>query len=129
MTALLAGLVLVGLAAGCFAALLAPRGAVGYVLAVAVLATGEIVAVSHFLSLFDAYTRGWFLAACTAVAVGAVCAVAVVRPPRPSLARRAVVVELLGDPVLAVLAAVVTVELGYLLARSRCSRRRPSTTP
>lgn len=116
MIALVAGLVLVGLAASCFAALLHPRGAVAYVLAVAVCAAAEIVAVSHFLSFFGAYTRGWFLATCTAIAVGAVCTVAVVRPPRPPLPRRAVVLALLGDPAVAVLAAIVAIELGYLLA-------------
>ena len=116
MIALLAGLVLVGLAAGSFAALLRPRGAVAYVLAVAVCAAAEIVAVSHLLSFVDAYRRGWFLAACAAIAAVAMCSVAVVLPPRPPLVRRAVVVELIGDPVVAVLAGVVAIELGYLLA-------------
>ena len=117
MIALLAGLVLVGLAATCFAALLRPRGAVGYVLAVAVCAAAEIVAVSHTLSFFDAYTRGWFLASCAAVAVAALCAVAAVGPLPPMIGHvPSVARQLLQDPALAVLAVVVAAELAYLAA-------------
>lgn len=115
MIALVAGVVLVGVAAGCFAALLRPRGAIAFALASGVLAFAEVVAVSHALSFADAYARHWFLAALAIVALVAAAATAAIRPPRPTLLRPSVIREVLDDRLLLVLAGVVVVELVYLL--------------
>ena len=72
------------LAAACGASLLRLRGIVSFALAVAVLVFAEIVAVSHALSLFGVYARGWFLVAVGALAVAAVVTAIVLRPPWPS---------------------------------------------
>ena len=85
-------------------------------LGTAVLAFAEIVAISHGLSFVDAYDRTWFLVAAAATAAAGVVAVAVVRPPWPSLHPGAALEEIFGDRVVVALAAVVTVEVGYLLA-------------
>ena len=82
--ALLLGLLLVGAASSCGTALLRPTGRIAFVVGTAVLAFAEVVAVSHGLSFVDAYERRWFLAATAALAVAALIAVAVVRPPWPS---------------------------------------------
>ena len=114
MTALSVAVLLVGFAAACGASLLRLRGTVSFALAVAVLAFAEIVAVSHALSLFGVYTRGWFLVTVTVLAAAAGCATAIVRPRGPELGRvGAVARELGGDPVVAVL--VVLVLLGARL--------------
>ena len=98
------------------ASLVRPRGLVAFVLAVGLLGFAEIVAVSHVLSFFDAYERRWLLTTLAGVAVAVAAAVAVVRPPWPSLRRGAVVHHLLGDPLLVALGAVVFLELGYVVA-------------
>ena len=116
MIALTVGCILVGIAAISLAALLRVRGAVAFALAVAVLSFAEVVAVSHGLSVFDAYERGWFLVTLAVVAIATAGAVAIVRPAWPSLGRTAVVRDLLRDPVVAVLGALVLAEVGYLLA-------------
>ena len=116
MIALVLGLLLVGAASSCVTALLRPTGRIAFVLGTAVLAFGEIVAVSHGLSFVDAYERRWFLAVAAALAVAALVAVVVVRPPWPSFRCGAVVRELLRDRVVAALAVVVAVELVYVLA-------------
>jgi len=114
---LLLGFCLLGIAAACGASLLHLRGIVSFVLAVAVFGFAEIVAVSHALSLFGAYTRVWFLLAVGALAVAAVVTFIVLRPPWPPLGRAGTVARhLVGDPVVAVLAGVVVLELGYLTA-------------
>lgn len=117
MIALAAGCLLVTSTAACGALLLRLRGSVTFALAFAVLAAAEVVAVSHALSVFDAYTRDWFLAA-TGVLAGSVAgATAVVRPPPPVVGHvPAVARALLRDPTLAVLAAVVAAEVAYLAA-------------
>ena len=108
-------MLLVGFAAACGASLLRLRGAVSFALAVAVLAFAEIVAVSHALSLFGVYTRGWFLVTVTVLAAAAGCATAIARPRGPELGRvGAVARELGGDSVVAVLVVLVLLELGYL---------------
>jgi hypothetical protein len=113
----LLGFCLLGTAAACFASLLRLRGIVSFVLAVAVLVFAEIVALSHALSLFGAYTRVWFLVAVGALAGAAVVTFIVLRPPWPPLDRaRTVARHLVGDPIVAVLAGVVVLELGYLTA-------------
>jgi hypothetical protein len=115
--ALAGGFVLVAVAAACGAVLLRVRGAVGVVLATAVLGCAEVVAVSHLLSPFDAYTRGRFLVVVALVAAAAASAVALIRPPRPRLGHVPPVArELIRDPAVAVLAAVVVAEVVYLLA-------------
>jgi len=114
--ALVLGFLLVGAASSCGTALLRPTGRIAFVLGTAVLAFAEIVAVSHGLSFVDAYERGWFLAATTALAVAALVAVALVRPPWPSFRLGDVAREVLRDPVVAALAVVVAVELVYVLA-------------
>ena len=116
MTALAVGCVLVGIAAISLAALLRVRGAVAFALAVAVISFAEVVVVSHALSALDAYERGWFLVTLTLVALATAGAAVIVRPAWPSLGRAVVVRDLFGDPVLAVLGAVVLAEVGYLLA-------------
>ena len=116
MIALGAGCVLVGITSVCFAALMRVRGAVSFALALAVLSFAEVVAVSHVLSFVDAYERSWFLIAVGAVAASAIVVVAFVRPPSPDLPRASVARHLAGDPVIAVLSAVVAAELVYLLA-------------
>ena len=113
---LLVGSSLVGAASVCLTALLRPPGRVAFCLGVAVVATAEVVAISHALSLVDAYERSWFLAASALAAAAAVVAIALVRPPWPSLDLRAVARELLRDRLVTVLAAVVAVEFVYLLA-------------
>ena len=116
-TVLLLGFCLLGIAAACGASLLRLRGIVSFVLAVAVFVFAEIVAVSHALSLFGAYTRVWFLLAVGALAVAAVVTFIVLRPPWPPLDRAGTVARhLVGDPVVAALAGVVVLELGYLTA-------------
>ena len=116
MIALLLGLLLVGAASSCGTALLRPTGRIAFVLGTAVLAFAEIVAVSHGLSFVDAYERRWFLAVTAALALAALVAVAVVRPPWPSFRLGAVVREVLRDRVVAALAVVVAVELVYVFA-------------
>ncbi len=117
MISLVAGLVLVATSSVCGALLLRLRGVVTLALGIAVLGAAEVVAVSHALSFFDAYTRGWLLAAVAAVAVVAVGATALLRPPAPALGHvRPVGRELLRDPVVAVLGVVVLLELGYAAA-------------
>ena len=114
---LLLGFCLLGIGAACCASLLRLRGIVSFVLAVAVFVFAEIVAVSHALSLLGAYTRVWFLLAVGALAVAAVVTFIVLRPPWPPLDRTgAVTRHLVGDPVIAALAVVVVLELGYLTA-------------
>jgi hypothetical protein len=114
--ALAAGSSLVGIAAISLAALLHVRGAVAFALAVAVLSFAEVVAVSHALSVFDAYERGWFLVTLALVAFPTAAAVTIVRPAWPSVGRTAVVRDIFRDPVVAVLGALVLAEVGYLLA-------------
>ena len=116
MISLLLGLLLVGAASSCVTALLRPTGRIAFVLGTAVLAFAEIVAVSHGLSFVDAYERRWFLMSTAVLAVAALAAVAVVRPPWPSFRFGAVVREVLRDRVVAALAVVVAVELVYVLA-------------
>ena len=116
MITLLVGSSLVGAASVCLTALLRPPGRVAYCLGVAVVATAEVVAISHALSFVDAYERSWFLAASALAAAAAVVAIALVRPPWPSLDLRAVARELLRDRLVTVLAAVVAAEFLYLLA-------------
>jgi hypothetical protein len=113
---LVAGVVLLAVAATCLPALLRVRGIVAYVLAVSVLAFAEVVAVSHLLSFVDAYERRWFLGALALVALGAAAAATIVRPPRPSLSPSAAFRELRGDRLLVAFAIVVLAELGYILA-------------
>ena len=84
MIALVLGLLLVGAASTCGTALLRPTGRIAFVLGTAVLAYAEIVAVSHGLSFVGAYERRWLLAVTAALAVAALAAVALVRPPWPS---------------------------------------------
>ncbi len=116
MIALAVGSILVGIATISVAILLRVRGAVAFALAVAVLSFAEVVAISHALSVFDIYERGWFLVTLALVAFATAGAVAVVRPEWPSLGRTAVVRDLFRDPVVAVLGALVLAEAGYLLA-------------
>ncbi len=116
MIALALGALLVGAASACGAALLRPGGRIAFALGIVVIAYAEIVAISHGLSFVDAYERKWFLVVSAAVALAAVHAAGVVRPAWPSLRVGAAAREILGDRVVAALAAVVTVELGYLLA-------------
>ena len=116
MIALLGAVLMIGLTASCLAALLRLQGTVAFVLGAGLLAFAEVVAVSHAVSVFDAYERGWFLAALAVLAGGVVTATAAVRPPWPSLRRDAALRELRGDPLVVVLAIVVLVELGYLFA-------------
>ena len=71
--------------------------------------------VSHALSRFDAYERDSFVAAVAALAVAAGAAVAVARPHVPDIAG----VELRAlarDRVIAVLAVVCLLEVGFILA-------------
>jgi hypothetical protein len=115
MIALLAGMLLVGVASGCFTALLRPRGTIAVALSFAVVAFAEVVVVSHGLSFFDAYERRWFLVTTAALALVAALAVAL-RRPRPPSFQVGAIRDLLGDRLVAVLAALVVVELAYLLA-------------
>jgi hypothetical protein len=114
--ALLVGSLLVGATACCLAALLRPRGRVAFVLGAAIVAFAEVVALSHALSFFDAYERRWLLGATVVVALGAAVAVRIVRPPWPSFRLGAAVRDVLRDPIVAILAVVVAVELAYLSA-------------
>jgi hypothetical protein len=116
MIALALGALLVGAASACGAALLRPAGRIAFALGAAVLAYAEIVAISHALSLVDAYERTWFLVAVTAVAAVALVGVALARPAWPSPRVGTVLRAVLGDPVVSALGAVVLVALGYLLA-------------
>ena len=116
MIALFVGFALVVVAASCLTALARPRGAVAFVLGVGVVGFAEIVALSHSLSFVDAYERDWLLAALAAAAAASVAAGAIVRPPWPSFRRLAVLRDVLGDRVVAMLAVVVAVETCYVLA-------------
>ncbi len=116
MILLAVGVVLVLAAATGAAALLRLEGVVSFVLAIGVLAFAETVTVSYALSFVDAYERGWFLATVGAVAVAALVALAIVRPPIPGLRRGESVRELMRDPLLVVLGAIVIVELTYIAA-------------
>ena len=115
MIALVGGALMVGLACACIAALLRLKGFVAFVVGVAVLAFAEVVAVSHVLSIWDAYERGMFLVALAVVSCGAAAAVCVARPGWPSLRVGAPLRDVLVDPLMVVLTVVVAVELGYLL--------------
>ena len=103
-------------AAACLTALARPRGVVAFVLGVGVVGFAEIVVLSHALSFVDAYERDWLLVALAAVAAASAVAAAIMRPPWPSLRRLAVLREVLGDRVVAVLAIVVALETVYVLA-------------
>ena len=116
MIALLLGCLLLGAAACCVTALMRPEGRASFGVGVGVVAYAEVVAVSHALSFVDAYERGWFLAVAAILAAAAGLAIAVVRPPWPSFGLGAAARDTLGDPVVAVLAAVVALELVYVLA-------------
>jgi hypothetical protein len=116
MITLAIGTLLILTAATGAALLLRPQGGVSFLLAVAALGFAEVVAVSYGLSLFDAYERAWFTAALGVVAGSVVVATMVVRPPLPRPAVTRAARDLVGDPLLVVLAGVVIVELSYLLA-------------
>ena len=116
MLALAVGFTLVVGSAGCLAALTRPRGTVELLLAWALIGSAEVVLLSFLVSFVDRYERSWLLAAHLAVALASCLAVAIVRPGwRPRGLRRPLG-ELLGDPLLVVLALVVAAELGYLTA-------------
>jgi len=117
LTTLFGAVLLVGFTAACGAALARTRGIVSFALTIAVLAFAEIVVVSHVVSFFGAYTRGWFLVAAVVLAAVAAILTALLRPPWPQPDRAVMVVrELTRDPALAGLAGLVLLELGYLIA-------------
>ena len=116
MIALLLGLLLVGAAASCATALLRPAGRVAFLRGTAVLSFAEIGAVSHLLSFVDASERGGVRATTAVLAVAAVVAAALVRPPWPSFRLGAVAREIAGDRVVAALGVVVALELAYAFA-------------
>ena len=107
------GCLLTGVAATSVAAALRLRGVVAFVLGVGVLAAGEIVALSHLLSRFGAYERGWMLVALTVVAGVSVGTMVAVGPRWPTLPRAALK-TLASDRLLVALSAVVLLELAYL---------------
>jgi hypothetical protein len=91
------------------------RSTIGFVLAVYVLASGEIVAVALGLSLFDWFTRGWLLAVFAAWFVVA-CLVWVRRArPRPPVVLAAPLREALRDRAVAVLAVLAVLAYAYVL--------------
>jgi len=114
--ALATGVCLVGVVATCLATHLRQPGIVGFGLAVFVLAFAEILVVSVALSMVDAYERHWFLVALAVIATASVASVAFGHPTWPTLRCIGVARELLQDRVLAVLVALVAVELLYLVA-------------
>ena len=116
MIALAAGVVLIGVAAICLATRLRQPGVVGFGLAVFVLAFAEVVVVSAALSTVAAYEQRWFLVAVAVVAAASVASLALGHPTWPGLQRAHVARELLGDGVVAALAALVVVEFLYLIA-------------
>ena len=114
MIALVAGVLLVTVAATSLAALLRLRGIVAFALGASLLAFAEVVAVSHAISVVDAYEKRWFLAAVALVALAAAAVAAIVRPPLPSLSPRVALRELRSDRLLVVLAVLVVAELAYV---------------
>jgi hypothetical protein len=116
MLFLITGLALVLVAAACFTALGAPRGAAAFLLGVYVVAAAEIVALSALLSLVDRYTRAWILTGALLVAGVAAGLALRRRPPRPTLSLGRAWSLLREDAVLATLAVVVLAGLGYELA-------------
>lgn len=113
---LLVGLALLTIGATCLVALLRVHGAVAFVLATGLLAFAEVVAVSHALSVVDAYRRDWFLATLAAIAVVAAVAAMIVRPPRPAVRLWPALREIGHDRLAVGLGVLVIAELGYLLA-------------
>ena len=116
MIALVAGVLLVTVAATSLAALLRLRGIVAFTLGASLLAFAEVVAVSHAISVVDAYEKRWFMAAVALVALAAAGVAAIVRPPLPSLSPRVALRELRSDRLLVVLAVLIVAELAYVLA-------------
>lgn len=109
------GVALVVGAGALVASCLGLRSTIGFLLAVYLVASGEVVAVSLGLSLVDAFTRGWLLAVFAAWLVLA-CVVWVRRGrPRPRLALVAPVREALRDRAVAVLAALAVLTYAYVL--------------
>jgi hypothetical protein len=115
--ALVVGLGLVALAAVPPAAAVARGGFAPFVLALSVLAFGELVLLSLVLSLFDALTRPWLLVACALGAAVSLAAGHRARVRLPSLAHgRAALAEIASDPLLVMLAGGALVALGYSAA-------------
>jgi hypothetical protein len=113
---LFVGLALLTAGATCVAALLRVQGAVAFVLASVLLAFGEVVAVSHALSVVGAYRRDWFLATLAVIALTAAVAALLVRPPKPAVSPLPALREIGRDRLLVGLGLLVAVELGYVLA-------------
>jgi len=109
------GVALVVVAGALVASCLDLRSPIGFLLALYLIASGEVVAVSLGLSLVDAFTRDWVLA------VFAVCFVLAclvwVRHGRPQapILRVAQVREALGDRIVAVLAGLAALTYAYAL--------------
>ena len=109
------GVTLVVGAGALVASCLGLRSTIGFLLAVYLLASGEVVAVSLGLSLVDAFTRGWLLAVFVAWLVLA-CVVWVRRGrPRPPIVLVAPVREALRDRAVAVLAGLAVLTYAYVL--------------
>jgi hypothetical protein len=115
--AVLACLALVIVAAGVPAAAVARGDAAAFLVGTWVLGLAEIVVLAAVLSLFDAFTLAWLLAA-AAVWCAVALAVARARDVRlpPLGPQRRAAGEILRDPALALLAGANVVVLGYSTA-------------
>ena len=109
------GVALVMGAGALVASCLGLRSTIGFLLAVYLLASGEVVAVSLGLSLVDAFTRGWLIAVFAAWLV--LASVVWVRRgrPHPPIVLVAPMREALRDRAVAVLAALAVLTYAYVL--------------
>lgn len=120
MSTLIFFLALVGLAvtAGLFSACLDLPRCTDFLLAAWLIGFAEVVALSLLLSPEHAFTRSWLLAGLAVVLVAALLTWQRRGRPRPPSGRAALAAlrETLHDPVLAVLAAAVSLGLAYSAA-------------
>lgn len=110
----------VAVSAGLIASCLRLASPIGFLLATAVVASFEVVAISLLLSIGDWLTRGWLVAAVAVVLVAALVTWVKVGRPSPAIGRASIaaVREALRDPVVALLAGLTAVSQVYLLAVS-----------
>jgi len=117
---LAAAMAAVAVSAALIASCLRLGSPIGFLLAVPVVASLEIVAVSLLLSTGHWLTRGWLLVAIVVVLLAALVSWLGLGRPSPPVGRAAVAAlhEALRDPIVALLAGLAAVSQLYLLAVS-----------